>query len=176
MRGEYGRATVERTDGGASSLMTADLPEHQPVWMSHFDAITRVPEGFVATGSTPDAPVAVLECDDRRIYGVQYHPEVVHSPYGMSVLRRFLHDLAGCAPTWTMGSIIDAQVEAVRAQVGDARVVCGLSGGVDSSVAAALVHKAIGPQLTCVYVDTASCARGRASRSSRPSVATWASN
>ena len=160
LRGEYGRATVERTDGGVSSLMTADLPEHQPVWMSHFDAITRVPEGFVATGSTPDAPVAVLECDDRRIYGVQYHPEVVHSPYGMAVLRRFLHDLAGCSPTWTMGSIIETQIAAIREQCGDARVICALSGGVDSSVAAVLMHRAIGKQLTCIYVDTGLMRKG----------------
>jgi GMP synthase (glutamine-hydrolysing) len=128
--------------------------------MSHFDAITRVPAGFRATGRTPDAPVAVLEDDQRHIYGVQYHPEVVHSPYGMQVMRRFLHDLAGCRPSWTMGSVIDAQVEAVRAQVGSGRAICGLSGGVDSSVAAALVHRAIGPQLTCVYVDTGLMRKG----------------
>ena len=160
MRGEYGRATLERIDGGSSSLMTADLPEHQPVWMSHFDAITVAPPGFRATASTPDAPVAVLESDDRRIWGVQYHPEVVHSPYGMQVLRRFLHDLAGCRPAWTMDSIIDTQVRAIRDQVGSARAICGLSGGVDSSVAAALVHRAIGHQLTCVYVDTGLMRKG----------------
>lgn len=160
MRGEYGRATVERTDGGTSSLMTAELPEHQPVWMSHFDAVIRVPDGFVATGSTPDAPVAVLECDARRIYGVQYHPEVVHSPYGMTVMRRFLHDLAGCSPTWTMGSVIETQIAAIREQCGDARVICALSGGVDSSVAAVLMHRAIGAQLTCIYVDTGLMRKG----------------
>jgi len=98
--------------------------------------------------------VAVLENDTRRIWGVQYHPEVVHSPFGSNVLRRFLHDLAACDSSWTMGSIIDEQIDIVRRQVGDKRVICGLSGGVDSSVAAALVHKAIGSQLTCVYVDT----------------------
>jgi GMP synthase (glutamine-hydrolysing) len=160
LRGEYGRSILERSDDGSSSLMTADLPEHQPVWMSHFDAITSVPPGFTATASTPDAPIAVLESDERRIWGVQYHPEVVHSPYGMQVMRRFLHDLAGCAPTWTMGSILDTQITAVRQQVGDARVVCALSGGVDSSVAAALMHRAIGPQLTCVYVDTGLMRKG----------------
>jgi GMP synthase (glutamine-hydrolysing) len=128
--------------------------------MSHFDAIVRPPHGFVATASTPDAPVAVLESPSRRIWGVQFHPEVVHSPHGMTVLRRFLHELAGCPARWTMGSIIDAQVAAVRAQVGGERAICGLSGGVDSSVAAALVHRAIGHQLTCVYVDTGLMRKG----------------
>jgi GMP synthase (glutamine-hydrolysing) len=164
LRGEYGRATLARTDAGSSSLMTPDLPEHQPVWMSHFDAITAPPPGFRATASTPDAPVAVLESDERRIWGVQYHPEVVHSPYGMQVLRRFVHDLAGCRPTWTMDSIIDRQVEAIRSQVGSGRAICGLSGGVDSSVAAALVHRAIGHQLTCVYVDTGLMRKGESAQ------------
>jgi GMP synthase (glutamine-hydrolysing) len=128
--------------------------------MSHFDAITEVPDGFVATASTPDAPVAVLESASQQIWGVQFHPEVVHSPHGMAVLRRFLHDLAGCAPAWKMSSVVDEQVSLVREQVGDARVICGLSGGVDSSVAAALVHRAIGSQLTCVYVDTGLMRKG----------------
>ncbi len=152
MRGEYGRAKLEVADGPTALLH--DLPSTHDVWMSHFDAVTRVPDGFIATASTADAPVAALESAARKIWGVQFHPEVVHSPHGMVVLRRFLHDLAGCPPTWTMGSIIDEQVAAVRAQVGDARAICGLSGGVDSAVAAALVHKAIGHQLTCIYVDT----------------------
>ena len=152
MRGEYGRAKLEVADGPTELLH--DLPSTHDVWMSHFDAVTRAPEGFIATASTADAPVAALESASRKIWGVQFHPEVVHSPHGMIVLQRFLHDLAGCAPTWTMDSIIDTQVDAVRAQVGDARAICGLSGGVDSAVAAALVHKAIGHQLTCVYVDT----------------------
>ena len=153
-RGEYGRTRMVRVSGAPSSLLDGDIPAEQDVWMSHFDAISRVPDGFVATASTPDAPVAVLENDTRRIWGVQYHPEVVHSPFGSNVLRRFLHDLAVCDSSWTMGSIIDEQIDIVRRQVGDKRVICGLSGGVDSSVAAALVHKAIGSQLTCVYVDT----------------------
>ena len=122
--------------------------------MSHFDAITEAPSGFRATASTNDAPVAVLEHDERRIWGVQFHPEVVHTPHGMAVLRTFLHDLAGCEPTWRMSSVVDEQVARIRAQIGDARAICALSGGVDSSVAAALVHRAIGHQLTCVYVDT----------------------
>jgi GMP synthase (glutamine-hydrolysing) len=153
LRGEYGRASLEVHQGAADGLLDG-LPLRHDVWMSHFDAITQVPDGFVATASTPDAPVAVLEHAGRRIWGVQFHPEVVHSPHGVQVMERFLHDLAGCAPSWTMGSIIDEQVTAIRAQIGSQRAICGLSGGVDSSVAAALVHRAIGSQLTCVYVDT----------------------
>ena len=142
LRGEYGRAKLEVTDGPTELLY--DLPSTHDVWMSHFDAVTKAPEGFIATASTADAPVAALESASRKIWAVQFHPEVVHSPHGMVVLQRFLHDLAGCPPTWTMDSIIDTQVAAIRAQVGDARAICALSGGVDSAVAAALVHKAIG--------------------------------
>ena len=156
-RGEYGRTRLRMV---ADSSLCTGLPAEQDVWMSHFDAITRVPDGFTATASTPDAPVAVLENPTRRIWGVQYHPEVVHSPFGADVLRRFLHDLAGCDVSWTMGSIIDEQVASIRARVGAKRVICGLSGGVDSSVAAALVHRAIGAQLTCVYVDTGLMRKG----------------
>ncbi|MEO5723476.1 MAG: glutamine-hydrolyzing GMP synthase [Ilumatobacteraceae bacterium] len=152
MRGEYGRAQLTVTD--SASALLHDLPIQQDVWMSHFDAVTAVPEGFIATASTADAPVAALESASRRVWGVQFHPEVVHSPYGMEVLRRFVVQLAGCSPTWTMGSVIEREVAAVRAAVGSGRVICGLSGGVDSAVAAALVHRAIGSQLTCVYVDT----------------------
>jgi GMP synthase (glutamine-hydrolysing) len=152
MRGEYGRAELTVTD--AESQLLGGLPPVHDVWMSHFDAVVRAPDGFRAVASTPDAPVAALEHAGRRIWGVQFHPEVVHSPHGMEVLRRFLHELAGCEPTWTMGSIIDEQVAAVRAQVGSGKVICALSGGVDSAVAAALVHRAIGHQLVCIYVDT----------------------
>ncbi|MET0325925.1 MAG: glutamine-hydrolyzing GMP synthase, partial [Ilumatobacteraceae bacterium] len=158
MRGEYGRAKLHRT--GPSVLLPDDAPDVHDVWMSHFDAITEAPEGFTETAATDDAPVAVLEDDDRRIYGVQFHPEVVHSPYGMAVLRRFLHERAACPPTWTMSSVIDEQVARIRAEVGDGRVLCALSGGVDSSVAAALVHRAVGPQLTCIYVDTGLMRKG----------------
>jgi len=150
-RGEYGRTTLNRS--GESRLL-AKVPATADVWMSHFDAITRAPEGFRVTASTNEAPVAVLENDERRVWGVQYHPEVVHSQAGQAVIETFLHECAGIAPEWTMDSIIERQIAAVRAQVGDARVICGLSGGVDSAVAAALVHRAIGAQLTCVYVDT----------------------
>jgi GMP synthase (glutamine-hydrolysing) len=153
-RGEYGRTDLQVAGGVGGAGLLVDQPTEQPVWMSHFDAITRVPAGFVATASTADAPVAALESPERRIWGVQYHPEVSHTPHGQEVIRQFLHHLAGCRPTWTMSSIIEQQVAAVRAQVGSGRVICALSGGVDSAVAAALVHKAVGSQLTCVFVDT----------------------
>jgi GMP synthase (glutamine-hydrolysing) len=158
LRGEYGRAKLHRD--APSTLLPDDAPDVHDVWMSHFDAITVTPPGFRATASTDDAPVAVLEDDARRIYGVQFHPEVVHSPYGMGVLRRFLHERVGLADTWTMASVIDEQVARIRTQVGGGRAICGLSGGVDSSVAAALVHRAIGHQLTCVYVDTGLMRKG----------------
>jgi GMP synthase (glutamine-hydrolysing) len=121
--------------------------------MSHFDAVSVLPSGFVATASTPDAPMAVIESATRKIWGVQYHPEVGHTEYGQDVLEQFLHQLVGAERSWTMSSIVDDQVAAIRELVGSERVICGLSGGVDSAVAAALVHKAIGSQLTCVYVD-----------------------
>jgi len=156
MRGEYGRARLTQIAGvqARDNTLLTGTPAEQDVWMSHFDAVTEVPPGFIATATTPDAPVAAMECVARKIWGVQWHPEVAHTPHGMAVLQRFLHDLAGCSPTWTMGSIVDEQIAAVRAQVGGDRVICALSGGVDSAVAAALVHRAIGHQLVCIYVDT----------------------
>jgi GMP synthase (glutamine-hydrolysing) len=153
-RGEYGRTTLTRTSGVTSSVLPSSLGAQGFVWMSHFDAVSVLPPGFVATASTPDAPMAVIENDGRRIWGVQYHPEVVHSECGQDLLERFIHELVGAPRSWTMSSIVDEQVAAIRAQVGHQRAICGLSGGVDSAVAAALVHKAIGKQLTCVYVDT----------------------
>ena len=156
-KGEYGRAIMRRIAGAKSTLLTDSIvgpSQDLTVWMSHFDAVTRVPEGFVATAATPDAPMAVIECVARKIWGVQFHPEVMHTQQGTEVLQQFIYQLAGCRPTWTMESIIDTQVKAIREQVGSERVVCGLSGGVDSAVAAALVHRAIGKQLTCIYVDT----------------------
>jgi GMP synthase (glutamine-hydrolysing) len=151
-RGEYGRTELTRTADGV--LLPPDSPDREPVWMSHFDTITRAPDGCAVLGSTADAPAAVFEDPDRGVYATQYHPEVVHTPHGQDLLKRFLYDACGCRPTWTMTNIIDHSVEAIRAQVGDGRAICGLSGGVDSAVAAALVHRAIGPQLTCVFVDT----------------------
>ncbi len=153
-KGEYGRTELRRRPGATSTLLSESIPESQTVWMSHFDAVSRLPEGFVATAGTDDAPLAVIEDPVRRIWGVQYHPEVSHTRFGNDVLDRFLHELAGIAPDWTDSSIIDRAVAQVRAQVGDGRVICGLSGGVDSAVAAALVHRAVGSQLTCIYVDT----------------------
>ena len=150
-RGEYGRTPLTLT--GRSPLFV-DWPEDAEVWMSHGDAITRVPDGFVATASSSDAPVAALHDGERAIYGVQFHPEVAHTERGRDLLERFLYDVCHCPPSWTHTSIIEAQVQAVRSQVGSSPVLCALSGGVDSAVAAALVHKAIGEQLTCVYVDT----------------------
>ena len=149
--GEYGRTTMTRQ---GSSVVLAGLPEEQVVWMSHGNAIQSAPDGFAVTASSPGAPVAALEDRDRAIYGVQFHPEVVHTERGQDVLRAFLFEVCGCAPTWTNTNIIEEAVAAVRAQIGEERVLCGLSGGVDSAVAAALVHRAIGDQLTCVFVDT----------------------
>jgi len=159
-KGEYGRTTLQVSDDPGTLLV--DQPVEQAVWMSHFDAITRVPDGFVATASTPDVPVAALEAPGRKLWGVQYHPEVSHTPFGQQVIAHFLHHLAGCPPTWTMTSVIEQQVAAVQAQVGGGRVICALSGGVDSAVAAALVHKAVGSQLTCVFVDTGLLRQGEA--------------
>ncbi len=152
-RGEYGRTTLTRS---ATSPLFADWPPQGPadVWMSHADSITEVPLGFVANASTPEAPVAALSDAQRHIYGVQFHPEVVHTERGQELLERFLFDVCGARPLWTHTNIIESAVQAVRAQVADARVLCALSGGVDSAVAAALVHRAIGNQLTCVFVDT----------------------
>ncbi len=144
----------------AARGLLAGLPAHQTVWMSHFDAVSEVPEGFVATASTDGAPVAVLESPSRRIWGVQFHPEVIHTPHGQDVIVRFLHDLAGCDADWTMANFVDDAVADIRAQIGEGRAICGLSGGVDSAVAAALVHQAIGAQLTCVFVDTGLMRKG----------------
>lgn len=146
--GEYGRTDLTVAGGGR---LLAGQPADQTVWMSHFDCITEPPPGHVATASTAAAPVAAFEGD--HISAVQYHPEVSHTPHGQAVIESWL-DGAGIARDWTMANIIEEQVAAIRAQVGDGRAICGLSGGVDSAVAAALVHRAIGSQLTCVYVDT----------------------
>jgi GMP synthase (glutamine-hydrolysing) len=150
--GEYGRTALTRADG--HSVLFQDLPREQVVWMSHGDAIARVPEGFHVTASSPGAPVAALEDPGRGVYGVQFHPEVAHTERGQEILKRFLFDVCDCRPTWTNTSIIEQAVAEVRAQVRSERVICGLSGGVDSAVAAALVHKAVGDQLACVFVDT----------------------
>ncbi len=151
-RGEYGRTDLDVS--AREVLFDPAQPDHQPVWMSHFDTITVPPVGAVVTASTGDTPAAAFENRASGVYGVQFHPEVVHTPHGQEVLEHFLYDACSLSPSWTMASIIETQVEIIRAQVGSDRAICGLSGGVDSAVAAALVHKAIGNQLTCVFVDT----------------------
>jgi GMP synthase (glutamine-hydrolysing) len=151
-RGEYGRADLRIADAGL--LFGSDMPVDQQVWMSHFDTITRAPDGFGVTASTAETPAAAFEDREHGLFAVQFHPEVVHTPHGMEMLKHFLYDACGCLPTWTMSSVIESSVDVIRGQIGGERVICGLSGGVDSAVAAALVHKAVGPQLTCVFVDT----------------------
>ncbi len=150
--GEYGRSAIEIIPG--TSILLGAIEREHDVWMSHFDSITKAPQGFSVTASTKQTPAAVIENDELRIYGTQFHPEVKHSDFGQEILKNFLYNGAGCLPTWTNSSIITDSIEAIRNQVGDSKVICALSGGVDSSVAAALMHKAIGDQLTCVYVDT----------------------
>jgi GMP synthase (glutamine-hydrolysing) len=148
--GEFGRSALTVHEPGR---LLAGTPPEQACWMSHRDTVYEAPPGFAALASSTASPVAALESPERGIYGIQFHPEVVHTPYGQQVLTTFLEDICGCERTWSAASIIDEQVEAIRRQVGDGRVVCGLSGGVDSSVAALLVHRAVGDQLTCVFVD-----------------------
>ncbi|WP_369214516.1 glutamine-hydrolyzing GMP synthase [Streptomyces flavofungini] len=148
---EYGRTPLSVSK--ADSTLFEGTPAEQPVWMSHGDACSAAPEGFTVTASTDVVPVAAFEDDEKKLYGVQYHPEVMHSTHGQQVLEHFLYRGAGLTPDWTTGNVIDEQVTAIREQVGSKRAICGLSGGVDSAVAAALVQKAIGSQLTCVYVD-----------------------
>ena len=149
--GEYGstRATVSDL---SSTLFNGQVAE-QSVWMSHGDSVTQAPPGMKVTASSPGAPVAAFEDDERRLYGVQWHPEVVHSTFGQRVLENFLVRGAGLAADWTASNVVQDQVAAIREQVGSGRVLCALSGGVDSSVAAALVQRAVGDQLTCVFVD-----------------------
>ena len=147
---EFGRTQVTIRDGGT---LLRDLPASQSVWMSHGDGVTEPPPGFVVTASSAGAPVAAFENLDRRLAGVQFHPEVLHTENGQAVLEHFLFDIAGVRPDWTDDNIIEAQLASIRETVGTKRVICGLSGGVDSAVAAALVQRAVGDQLTCVFVD-----------------------
>jgi GMP synthase (glutamine-hydrolysing) len=146
---EYGRTELTVTGGDLHS----GLPARQPVWMSHGDAVTAAPDGFDVIASSSGAPVAGFENRARRLAGVQYHPEVLHSPHGQQVMSRFLHEFAGIGPTWTPANIAGQLIAAVREKIGDGQAICGLSGGVDSAVAAALVQRAIGDRLTCVFVD-----------------------
>jgi GMP synthase (glutamine-hydrolysing) len=148
--GEFGRSQLSVHTNGR---LLAGTPEEQTCWMSHRDTVFEPPPGFVALASSTASPVAAFESPERGIYGIQFHPEVIHTPYGHQVLTNFLRDVCECDETWSARSVIDDQIERIRAQVGDGRVICGLSGGVDSSVAALLVHRAIGDRLTCVFVD-----------------------
>jgi GMP synthase (glutamine-hydrolysing) len=148
--GEFGRSDLHVSEPG---VLLREMPREQTCWMSHRDTVYEPPPGFTALASSSSSPVAAVEDTDRGIYGIQFHPEVVHTPYGQEILTRFLTEICGCEQTWSAASIVEDQIARIRAQVGDAHVVCGLSGGVDSSVAALLVHRAIGDQLTCVFVD-----------------------
>ena len=147
---EYGRTEIDVIDG---SGLLGDLPPSLEVWMSHGDCVTEPPRGFVVTATSDGSPVAAMEDRERAIYGVQFHPEVFHTERGQDILKRFLYDVCGLAPTWTSLSIIEQSIDRIRDQIGSGKVVCGLSGGVDSAVAAALVHRAVGDQLTCIFVD-----------------------
>lgn len=169
---EYGRTELKVAGGELHS----DLPDIQPVWMSHGDAVTEAPEGFDVVATSTGAPVAAFENRARRLAGVQYHPEVMHSPHGQQVLSRFLHEFAGIDSAWTPANIADALVEQVRTQIGDGRAICGLSGGVDSAVAAALVQRAIGDRLTCVFVDHGLLRSGERAQVQRDFVAATGAN
>ncbi len=146
---EFGKAELRASE----SELFRDLPSEQQVWMSHRDSVVAPPAGARVVAGSAATPIAAFEDDRRRLYGVQFHPEVVHSPHGQQVLKNFLYGIAGASPSWTPAAVIEEQVERIRAQVGSDTVLCGLSGGVDSAVAALLVHKAVGEQLTCVFVD-----------------------
>jgi GMP synthase (glutamine-hydrolysing) len=146
---EFGKTALSADEG----RLFAGLPDEQTVWMSHRDSVVAPPAGARVVAESPSTPIAAFENEERRLYGVQFHPEVVHTPHGMELLKNFLYSVADAPPTWTPAAVIEEQVERIRAQVGRKQVLCALSGGVDSGVAALLVHKAVGDQLTCVFVD-----------------------
>ena len=167
-KSEFGRTSM--THDGSSRLL-ADLDQEFRVWMSHGDSVTQVPAGFTSTASTEDTPIVAFESSDALLAGVQFHPEVLHSENGQEILRRWLIDIVGCKPTWNSQNIVATEVAKIKAQVGDKRVICGLSGGVDSAVAAAIVQKAIGQQLTCVFVDHGLLREGEAEQVEKDFVA-----
>ncbi|KZS64650.1 glutamine-hydrolyzing GMP synthase [Mycobacterium kansasii] len=169
---EYGRTELKVLGGKLHS----DLPQVQPVWMSHGDAVTAAPDGFEVVASSAGAAVAAFENRERRLAGVQYHPEVLHTPHGQQVLGRFLHEFAGIGAEWTPANIAHALIEQVRVQIGDGHAICGLSGGVDSAVAAALVQRAIGDRLTCVFVDHGLLRAGERAQVERDFVAATGAN
>jgi GMP synthase (glutamine-hydrolysing) len=148
--GEFGRSQLSVREAGR---LLHGLPADQSCWMSHRDTVFEAPPGFTALASSTESPVAATEDPARGLYGIQFHPEVVHTPYGTQILETFLRDICGCDMSWSAASVVEEQVARIREQVGDGKVICGLSGGVDSSVAALLTYKAIGDQLTCVFVD-----------------------
>src|SRR6516162_4138544 len=150
---EFGRAEVEVTRPSALYAGVWEVGQRYPVWMSHGDRVTRPPQGFAAVGTSPNAPIAMIADEQRKFYATQFHLEVIHTPHGTALLRNFVRNIAGCPGDWTMRAFKDEAIEKIRRQVGKGRVICGLSGGVDSAVAAVLVHEAIGDQLTCVFVD-----------------------
>jgi GMP synthase (glutamine-hydrolysing) len=156
---EFGKTAVK-----VSGKLAGGTPPEQTVWMSHRDSVVAPPEGAEVTASTESTPIAAFESRERGLYGVQFHPEVVHTPHGQEILKNFLYELAQAPPAWTPAAVIEEQVERIRAQVGSERVLCGLSGGVDSAVAALLVYKAVGDQLTCVFVDHGFMREGEAAQ------------
>src|SRR3974390_1886687 len=161
---EFGRAEVEVTRPSALYEGVWEVGQRYPVWMSHGDRVTRPPEGFAAVGTSPNAPIAMIADEQRKFYATQFHLEVIHTPHGAAILRNFVRNIAGCSGDWTMRAFKDEAIEKIRRQVGKGRVICGLSGGVDSAVAAVLLHEAIGEQLTCVFVDHGLLRLGEAER------------
>src|SRR5438270_7618811 len=159
---EFGRADVEVKASSQLFDSTWGMGERHPVWMSHGDRITRMPPGFVVAGVSPNAPFAVIQDEKRKYYGLMFHPEVVHTPDGVKLIRNFVRKVAGLTGDWTMRAFREEAIEKIRARVSKGRVICGLSGGVDSAVAAVLLHEAIGDQLTCVFVDTGLMRAGEA--------------
>ena len=168
---EFGRAEVEVIKPSALYEGVWEVGQRYPVWMSHGDRVTHPPDGFAATGTSSNAPVAMIADEARRFYATQFHLEVMHTPHGAAILRNFVRNIAGCSGDWTMRAFKDEAIDKIRKQVGKGKVICGLSGGVDSAVAAVLIHEAIGDQLTCVFVDHGLLRLGEGERVSRCSAA-----
>src|SRR5215813_12590623 len=150
---EFGRAEFEVTKANALIQGVWEVGQKYPVWMSHGDRVTKLPDGFVTVGTSVNAPIAMIADEARKYYATQFHLEVIHTPHGAAIIRNFVRKIARCTGDWTMRAFKEEAIEKIRAQVGKGRVICGLSGGVDSAVAAVLIHEAIGEQLTCVFVD-----------------------